>query len=99
MQETSRRREIQDAYNKAHGIVPKSIKKEVRDVIHAALEPDKDKPVGIEKDMESMSRKELEKAIASLEKDMKKAAAELRFEDAAALRNELLLMKGYLTSL
>ncbi len=99
MQETNRRREIQDAYNKAHGIIPKSIKKEVRDVIHAALEPEKDKPAGLQKDMESMTRKELEKAIASLEKDMKKAAAELRFEDAAMIRDELLLMRGYLTSL
>ncbi|MBQ7064090.1 MAG: excinuclease ABC subunit UvrB [Firmicutes bacterium] len=101
LDETNRRREIQDAYNQAHGITPQSIHKEVRDLIHAAIEEvqpeEKHKASG--KDPESMSRKELHAAITGLEKEMKKAAADLRFEDAAVLRDEILSLRAYLAEL
>ena len=86
--ETNRRREIQDAYNKAHGIVPKTIKKDVRDLISVTRVIDS-KDTRMEKDMESMSKKELKEVIERLSKKMNQAAAELNFELAAQLRDEL----------
>ncbi|MBR1568415.1 MAG: excinuclease ABC subunit UvrB [Lachnospiraceae bacterium] len=89
--ETNRRREIQDAYNKEHGIIPKTIEKEIRDVISNEnnledLEPET-------KEVESMTRKELEEAIALKTKKMNQAAADLNFEVAAVLRDELKELK------
>ncbi len=89
--ETARRREIQDRYNREHGITPKSIEKAVRDVITISA-PGKaaDAP---RKDPESMSDEELRKFIEQTERKMKKAAAELDFENAAILRDKLKEMK------
>lgn len=99
MDETERRRTIQQQYNEAHGITPRSIQKDVRDVIRATLETTEKTERKGQKDPESMSRKELQQAIAKLEKEMKKAAADLRFEDAAEIRDELITLRGYLTEL
>ena len=90
--ETERRREIQKKYNEEHGITPTTIKKAVRDLIaisKAATESKAD----MEKDMESMSRKELEKLLKELNKRMHKAAAELDFEQAAELRDRIIVIK------
>ena len=96
--ETARRRQIQEAYNEAHGIVPKTIKKKVRDLIVATTKAtQEEKGLFGEKDPESMSREELEKLMKKVEKDMKKAATELNFEKAAELRDHLIeLKKAYL---
>lgn len=93
LSETARRRQIQQAYNKAHGIVPKTIKKKIRDVIVATKGVQEEKGALAEKDPESMSREELEKLMKKVEKDMKKAATELNFERAAQLRDQLIEMK------
>ena len=97
-QETERRRNIQEAYNKEHGITPTTIKKAVRDLItvsKAVAETE----VKLKKDPESMSQKELEKLIADLTKQMKKAAAELNFEAAAELRDKLVELKKMLNDM
>lgn len=88
IEETNRRRSVQDAYNQAHGITPQSIHKEVRDLISISKKADKITN-NIEKDYESMSVKELEAIIAKLAKKMHTAAAELDFEHAAELRDEI----------
>ena len=88
--ETKRRREIQMAYNEEHGITPKTIQKAIRDVISIINEEAPEKSRGsFKKDTESMNRKELTEMIAKLTKKMNKAAAELNFEEAAELRDEL----------
>ena len=88
--ETKRRREIQMAYNEEHGITPKTIQKAIRDVISIINEEAPEKSRGsLKKDTESMNRKELTEMIAKLTKKMNKAAAELNFEEAAELRDEL----------
>ncbi len=92
IEETHRRREIQKKYNDEHGITPTTIKKAVRDLIaisKAATEPKAD----MEKDIESMSHKELEKLLKELSKQMHKAAAELDFERAAELRDRIIEIK------
>ena len=86
--ETERRREIQDEYNKEHGITPQTIKKDIRDLIKISDEHEEETG-GYEKDMESMSKKELKEVIERLSKKMNQAAAELKFELAAQLRDEL----------
>lgn len=91
--ETYRRRQIQEEYNKKHGIIPKTIKKKVRDLIVATKSVKEDGAMFKEKDPESMSLEELEKAMKKVEKDMKKAASELNFEEAARLRDILLDLK------
>lgn len=93
--ETNRRRSIQDAYNKEHGITPETIRKEVRDIIslEAADEAEKESSDKNKKDPESMTKKELKEEIARLSKRMNKAAAELNFEEAAVLRDELKKLK------
>ena len=93
--ETERRRSIQEAYNKEHGITPKTIKKAVRDLISISKEVEKEKET-FAKDPESMSKKELEKAIGELQKKMKQAAAELNFEEAALLRDQMIILKKQL---
>ena len=95
IEETKRRRKIQQQYNEEHGITPQTIKKSVRDLIAiskkvAAAE------MSMEKDPESMSEKELNKLIADVEKKMKKAAAELNFEAAAEYRDKLIELKNFL---
>lgn len=93
--ETKRRRAIQEAYNKEHGITPKSIKKAVRDAISIYKETE-EAPKKPEKDPESMSRKELEAAVKDVQKRMKQAAAELNFEEAALLRDQMIVLKKHL---
>ncbi len=90
--ETERRRGIQEAYNKEHGITPRTIQKSVRDLISISKEIAKEE-LQFEKDPESMSKKELEKLIAEIDKKMKKAAAELNFELAAELRDQMINLK------
>ncbi|KIR01175.1 Excinuclease ABC subunit B [Lachnospiraceae bacterium TWA4] len=86
--ETNRRREIQKAYNEAHGITPKTIKKAVRDLISISksVTSTTDK---LEKDIESMNEKELRQGIKKMTKEMTIAAAELNFEEAARIRDEI----------
>ena len=93
--ETKRRRAIQEAYNKEHGITPKTIKKAVRDAISIYKETE-EAPKKPEKDPESMSRKELEAAVKDVQKRMKQAAAELNFEEAALLRYQMIVLKQHL---
>jgi len=96
--ETERRRALQQAYNEAHGITPQTIKKAVRDLISITKEI-KPAEAAFEKDPESMSRPELEKLIADVQKKMKKAAAELNFEAAAELRDQMVDLKKLLADM
>ena len=96
--ETNRRRQIQQAYNEAHGITPTTIKKAVRDLIaisKAVTDSDED----FKKDPESMDEKELKKLAKELEKKMRQAAAELNFEEAAKLRDRMIEIKQMLLDL
>lgn len=91
--ETNRRRSIQMEYNKEHGITPKTIEKAVRDLISISKKVEAD-DVKWKKDPESMSVKELRELISQTENAMRKAAAELDFETAARLRDELFELKS-----
>ena len=93
--ETNRRRAIQQKYNEEHGITPQTIKKAVRDLISISKAADK-KEKDLVKDMESMTKKELEALVAKLTKKMHTAAADLNFEVAAQLRDEMIEVKKYL---
>ena len=92
---TERRRKIQQEYNEAHGITPQTIKKSVRDLIAISKKVAAEE-MSLTVDPESMSKKELEKTIADIEKKMKKAAAELNFEAAAEYRDRLIMLKNNL---
>lgn len=96
--ETMRRRTLQEKYNEEHGITPKTIKKAVRDLISIskAVAETEDK---LMKDPESMSRKELEKLIGQVQKQMQTAAADLNFEMAAQLRDKMIELKKNLEEL
>ncbi len=105
VEETNRRRSVQVEYNRVHGIVPQSIQKDVRDVIDTIAEVAEDEGLDesfvedvLENRLGRMKRRELEKLAVSLEKDMKKAAAALAFEEAARLRDLLVSVKGRLNS-
>ena len=98
LDETSRRREIQMKYNEEHHITPQTIKKSVRDLIAISKVIAKEE-LRFEKDPESMSRKELEKLIADVQKKMQKAAADLNFEAAAELRDKMIELKQSLREL
>ncbi len=93
--ETRRRRNVQQEYNEAHGITPQTIQKSVRDLIAISKKVAADE-LSMSKDPESMSKKELEKYIADVQKKMKKAAAELNFEAAAEYRDKLIMLKNTL---
>ncbi len=93
--ETQRRRAVQEAYNEEHGITPQTIKKAVRDIISISKAVAKNE-MEFEKDPESMSRKELEKLVGEVQKQMKQAAAELNFEAAADLRDKMITLKKQL---
>lgn len=95
VEETRRRRKIQQAYNEEHGITPTTIKKAVRDLISITKTAEKTIST-IEKDPESMSAKELEKLIKKIRKEMEKAAAELNFEAAAELRDKMMEIRKLL---
>ena len=96
--ETKRRRKIQEAYNDRHGITPQTIKKAVRDLISISKEVER-KEEDFEKDPESMTKKELEKLTGELQKKMRQAAAELNFEEAARLRDKMIVLKKQLADL
>ena len=96
--ETNRRREIQQKYNEEHGITPQTIKKAVRDLIaisRAASAGEEE----FRKDPESMDARELEKLAKELTKKMRQAAAELNFEEAAKLRDRMKEVKQMLLEL
>lgn len=95
IEETNRRRSIQEAYNKEHGITPQSIKKAVGELISITKEAET-KIGTLEKDPESMSKVEIEKLIEKLKKRMEKAATDLDFESAAELRDEIFKLKEYM---
>ena len=93
--ETNRRREIQMAYNEEHDITPKTIKKEIRDVIQATIAAeDETEYVSSGKKLTSLSKKEKEKVIKQMEKEMKEAAKALDFEKAAELRDIIFELKA-----
>ena len=92
IEETNRRRAIQQQYNEEHGITPTTIKKSVRDLIAISKAAIEDKK-SFEKDPESMDQKELEKLAKELTKKMHQAAAELNFEEAARLRDRMVEVK------
>ena len=96
--ETERRRALQEQYNKEHGITPQTIKKAVRDLISISKEVAKTEAT-LQKAPESMNRKELEKLIGDVQKQMKAAAAELNFEAAAQLRDQMIELKRNLAEL
>ncbi|MDQ0269057.1 excinuclease ABC subunit UvrB [Cytobacillus purgationiresistens] len=92
--ETKRRREIQEAYNLKHGITPKTIQKDIRDAIratHAAEEPEE---YNATEKLGKLNKKEREKLLANMEKEMKEAAKALNFERAAELRDLILELKA-----
>ncbi len=91
MDETERRRSIQDAFNQAHGIVPKTVKKSVRELMVLSAG---DKPDYNDKNISQLTKLQRMEAIAGLEKQMKEAAKMLEFEVAAALRDQIIKLKG-----
>lgn len=98
IEETNRRRAIQMKYNEEHNITPTTIQKAVRDLISISKEIAKEE-LRFEKDPESMDAKELEKLIADVQKQMKRAASELDFETAADLRDKMVMLKKQLDTL
>lgn len=92
--ETKRRRAIQEAYNKEHGIVPQTVRKEIRDLIRATYAAEEQETYEAQRDYSKMTKKEREKLIAELEKEMKEAAKALDFERAAKLRDLILELKA-----
>lgn len=93
--ETNRRRAIQEKYNAEHGITPQTIHKAVRDLISISKDIAKEE-MQFEKDPESMDAEELKKLIADVEKKMRRAAADLNFEAAAGLRDQMIELKKHL---
>ena len=98
LDETARRRAIQQKYNEEHGITPQTIKKAVRDLISISKAVAKEEQT-FAKDPESMDEKELKKLIATVEKNMRKAAADLNFEAAAELRDKMTDLKKMLNDM
>ncbi len=98
LDETARRRAIQQKYNEEHGITPQTIKKAVRDLISISKAVAKEEQA-FAKDPESMNEKELKKLIATVEKNMRKAAADLNFEAAMELRDKMMDLKKMLNDL
>lgn len=93
MEETNRRRQIQQEYNEVHGITPRTIVKKVHETIQITKAATEKQKFGLDKDPESMSEKELKKLIQTLDKEMKQAAIELQFERAAELRDKIMELK------
>ena len=93
--ETKRRRAVQQAYNEEHGIVPKTIQKSVRELIAISKKVAAEE-LNFAKDPESMNQKELEKLIADIQKKMQKAATDLNFEAAAEYRDQMIKLKNML---
>ncbi|NLO10714.1 MAG: excinuclease ABC subunit UvrB, partial [Clostridiales bacterium] len=95
IRETNRRRQIQNEYNIANGITPTSIQKKVRDLISISKRVDQDVQE-MEKDLESMTKQELNEVVKKITKQMHTAAAELNFELAAQLRDKMIEVKKHL---
>ena len=94
--ETNRRRIIQQKYNEEHGITPQTIKKAVRDLIRISKKVEETETGDIQKDIESMNQKELEQLVRKIKKKMNTAAAELNFELAASLRDQMLEIRKHM---
>ena len=94
--ETERRRAIQQKYNEEHNITPKTIQKAVRDLISISRAAEPKDTMNLEKDYESMSRRELEKVARQIEKNMHRAAAELNFEEAAQFRDQMIEVRKHI---
>ena len=94
--ETNRRRSIQQKYNEEHGITPQTIKKAVRDLIRISKKVEETETGDIQKDIESMNQKELEQLVRKIKKKMNTAAAELNFELAASLRDQMLEIRKHM---
>ncbi len=94
MDETQRRREKQDAFNKAHGIVPRTIIKSVRDLLDISAQDDSKTDAQRRGEIKSMTKQQKAEQIARLEKQMKEAAKMLEFELAAALRDQIIELRG-----
>lgn len=92
--ETERRRKIQQAYNEAHGITPKTIRKKIHDVISATVETDEENEKEQKVVPKKLTKKEREKTIENIEKEMKQAAKDLDFERATELRDMLFELKA-----
>lgn len=93
--ETNRRREIQMKYNEEHGITPQTIKKAVRDIVRISKKVDSP-GFDVAKDLESMNRKEIDIVLKNIQKKMNAAAADLNFELAAQLRDQMIEIKKQL---
>ncbi|MDR2007255.1 MAG: excinuclease ABC subunit UvrB, partial [Acidaminococcales bacterium] len=96
IEETARRRRRQDAYNKAHHIIPRTIEKKVRELIKITRIAEDVSVYKDKKDLPALTRAELEKLAARLEKEMRAAASDLDFESAALLRDQLIIVRGKL---
>ena len=96
IEETNRRRKIQEAHNEKYGIIPQTIKKDIRDVIRATEEVDEDTKFEQATSIKDMTREQKESLIIDLETQMRKAASELDFETAASLRDVLFELKASL---
>ena len=96
--ETMRRRQIQEEYNRQHGITPKTIQKSVRELISVSKKVAQEE-MNFKKDPESMNKEELEKLIAEIKKKMQRAAADLNFEAAAEYRDRMTELKNILRTL
>ncbi|CDC96234.1 uvrABC system protein B [Roseburia sp. CAG:380] len=94
--ETNRRRSTQQKYNEEHGITPQTIKKAVRDLIRISKKVEETETGDIQKDIESMNQKELEQLVRKIKKKMNTAAAELNFELAASLRDQMLEIRKHM---
>ena len=92
--ETERRRRIQQAFNEKHGIVPQTVRKAVREVIEATKVAEEKAPYGKALDVASMGKKERRNLISQLEREMKEAARNLEFERAAELRDMIIELKA-----
>jgi excinuclease ABC subunit B len=96
IEETNRRRKIQEEYNTEHGIVPTSIVKQVRDLtdrVRSMVEEDQKADVGDQITLADMSREDMHRMIKELEKEMKSAAQALEFEKAAVLRDQIMELR------
>lgn len=94
IEETQRRRSIQEAYNKEHGIVPKTIIKEIRDLIRISKDNEEEENVSLTEQYESLNKDEKKELLFELESQMKQAAKDLDFEKAATLRDTILELKS-----
>ena len=93
MDETERRREKQDAFNKAHGITPRTVIKSVRDLLDITAQDEAD-TAERRGEVKAMTKQQKAERIAKLEKEMKEAAKMLEFELAAALRDQIIELRG-----